>query len=59
MATTASETKTIPRLEVLFGRCPVCSGTTNFLGGYMFCESCGQEWTIMGDPVEYKVEWRL
>ena len=57
MEATAKRIRAIPRLEELFSRCPICDGTTNMLSGYIFCESCGQEWTVMGEPIKYEVKW--
>ena len=59
MAAAPREASSVPRLEELYIPCPVCGGTINTLSGNVFCESCGQEWTVMGTPIEYKVEWRL
>jgi len=59
MATAKAETSSVPRLAELYIPCPICGGTTNTLSGTVFCESCDQEWTVMGTPIKYKVEWRL
>jgi len=57
MVVKARKAKSVPRLEVLFGRCPVCSGSTNLILDRMVCESCDQEWTVTGRPIEYEVKW--
>lgn len=41
----------LTRLKEPFMPCPICRGSTDIAGeGYAFCCSCGQKWTIFGEP---------
>lgn len=42
----------IPGLKELFTPCPICGGTIDVdLRCYIFCHSCRQEWTLIGEPI--------
>jgi len=42
----------VPRLKELLAPCPMCSGTTDIdLLGHVYCHSCRQEWTLLGEPL--------
>lgn len=42
-----------PKLMELFIPCPICHGTTDVDDqGNAFCCSCGQRWTIFGEPLK-------
>jgi transposase len=52
------KTKILPKLVELYTPCPICGGTTNTssFSRVIKCESCGQEWDLLGNPI-YFHDW--